>query len=59
MHKAMMASALVCLAAAGRHGQMTGMLITRHGRVLDDTTYEHAEFSPNDALDRLLKTIAH
>jgi CubicO group peptidase (beta-lactamase class C family) len=82
MHKAMMASALVCLAgcaaapaappaptwptqgwttstpeaegfdaaalhaldaefAAGRHGQVTGMLITRHGRVVVDTTYEH------------------
>ena len=27
--------------AAGRHGQVTGMLITRHGRVVVDTTYEH------------------
>jgi len=27
--------------AAGRHGQVTGMLITRHGRVIVDKTYEH------------------
>ncbi len=27
--------------AAGRHGQVTGMFITRHGRVVVDKTYEH------------------
>ncbi len=27
--------------AAGTHGQVTSMLITRHGRVVADKTYEH------------------
>lgn len=27
--------------AAGAHGQVTGMLVTRHGRVVVDKTYDH------------------